>query len=138
MSDSPARDSGVAAGGSRPIPGTYPFTGERSRQGYRLNRFAMSLTSPENRAAFRADEDGYMERFALEPAERDMVRRRDWQAMIRHGGNIYIILKVAGTLGVSLLEMGAQMRGESLESFMAGRAGARAEPLRSGRLAWPR
>lgn len=125
----------IESGGSRPIPGTYPFTGERSRRGYRLNEFAMSMVRPESRAAFCADEDGYMQRMGLGVEEREMIRRRDWGALIRHGGNIYIMLKVAGALGVSLLEMGAQMRGESLEAFMATRPGAAAPVLRSGRLA---
>jgi protocatechuate 4,5-dioxygenase, alpha chain len=117
----------VVSGGNRPIPGTYPFTGERSRRGYRLNKFAMSMVSPEARAAFLSDESAYMQSMGLTGEEQDMVRRRDWAGMIRHGGNIYIILKVAGALGVTLLQMGAQMRGESLEQFMATRPGAQAK-----------
>jgi protocatechuate 4,5-dioxygenase alpha subunit len=42
------------------IPGTTVFTGERSRQGYRLNRMAMSLSDPANRQRFCADEAQYM------------------------------------------------------------------------------
>ena len=34
------------------IPGTTVFTGERSRQGYRLNRMANSLSDPRNRERF--------------------------------------------------------------------------------------
>jgi len=41
-----------------PIAGTTVFTGARSRQGYRINKFSMSLTDEANRAAFRADERG--------------------------------------------------------------------------------
>ena len=106
------------------MPGTHIFTGERSRRGYRLNKLAMSLTEPENRRRFLADEDGYMRALQLEADEIDMVRRRDWAAMIEHGGNIYLILKIAGTVGQTLLQMGAQMRGETLEQFMATRPGA--------------
>ena len=36
------------------IPGTIVFDAERSRQGYHLNMFCMSLMKPENRDAFRA------------------------------------------------------------------------------------
>ena len=118
----------------RAIPGTYPFDGERSRRGYRLNKFAMSMITPENRTAFCADEAGYMRGMDLSAQEMDMVARRDWGAMIRHGGNIYLILKVAGALGISLLEMGAQMRGETLEQFNATRPGTRAQAVRSGLL----
>jgi protocatechuate 4,5-dioxygenase alpha subunit len=100
------------------IPGTHVFTGERSQQGYRLNRLSMTLTRKENREAFLADEDGYMESLGLTPGERELVRRRDWAAIIETGGNIYLTLKIAATVGQNLLQMGAQMRGEDLASFM--------------------
>jgi protocatechuate 4,5-dioxygenase alpha subunit len=109
------------------IPGTHVFTGERSQKGYRLNRLSMTLTRKENREAFLADEDGYMESLGLTPGERDLVRRRDWAAIIENGGNIYLTLKIAATVGQNLLQMGAQMRGEDLASFMATRPGAKAQ-----------
>jgi protocatechuate 4,5-dioxygenase alpha subunit len=105
------------------IAGTSVFTGERSRRGYRLNRFAMSLAQPANRADFLADEKSYMRSHGLSDSEIDMVHRRDWAAMIEHGGNVYVLLKIAGTVGQNLLQMGAQMRGESLAAFMATRPG---------------
>ena len=111
------------------IPGTHVFTGELSQQGYRLNRLSMTLIKKENREAFLADEAGYMERLGLTEEERGMVRRRDWAEIVRSGGNIYLTLKIAATLGGNLLQMGAQMRGESLESFMATRPGPKA-PVR--------
>jgi protocatechuate 4,5-dioxygenase alpha subunit len=109
------------------IPGTHVFTGERSQQGYRLNRLSMTLTRKENREAFLADEDGYMESLGLTPGERELVRRRDWAAIIETGGNIYLTLKIAATVGQNLLQMGAQMRGEDLASFMATRPGAKSQ-----------
>ena len=42
------------------IPGTYVFDARRSRLGYRLNEFLMSLNVAENRDAFRADEGAYL------------------------------------------------------------------------------
>lgn len=101
-----------------PIPGTTVFTGSRSQQGYRINKLAMSLTEPTNRAAFKADERGYMNKYGLTEAEAGLVERRDWAALIEAGGNIYLLLKIAGTVGQNLLQMGAQMRGETLETFM--------------------
>ena len=112
-------------GAETTIPGTSVFTGERSQQGYRLNRFAMSLTDPANRQRFLADEADYMRALGLDEQESGMVRRRDWSAMIDHGGSIYLILKIAGTIGQTLLQMGAQMRGETLEQFMATRPGTK-------------
>ncbi len=111
------------------IAGTHVFTGELSQQGYRLNRLSMTLTKKENREAFLSDPEGYMERLGLTEDERDMVRRRDWAAIVERGGNIYLTLKIAATLGQTLLQMGAQMRGEDLATFMATRPGA-AAPVR--------
>jgi protocatechuate 4,5-dioxygenase alpha chain len=108
------------------IPGTYVFTGERSTRGYAVNKLASSLISAANRAAFLNDEAAYMARFSLTAAEQEMVRQRDWGELVKHGGNIYLLLKIAGTLGSSLLAMGAQMRGETLEQFLATRPGIRA------------
>jgi protocatechuate 4,5-dioxygenase, alpha chain len=105
------------------IPGTYVLTGERSQLGYRLNKMCMSLTDPANRAEFLADEAGYMRRNGLSEDEIAMVLRRDWAAMTRSGGSIYLMLKIAGTIGQTLLQVGAQMRGETLEQFMATRPG---------------
>ena len=101
-----------------PIPGTTVFTGSRSQQGYRINKLAMSLTEPANRAAFKADERGYMNKYGLTEAEAGLIERRDWAALIEAGGNIYLLLKIAGTVGQNLLQMGAQMRGETLDAFM--------------------
>jgi len=103
------------------ISGTLVFTGERSRAGYRLNRMAMSLTDAANRAAFVEDEDGYMRGMGLVGAERDMVQRRDWKAMIEAGGSIYLLIKIAGALGVGLYDVGAHTAGMTLQQFMAQR-----------------
>lgn len=112
------------------IPGTHVFTGELSQQGFRLNRFSMTLTKKENRELFLADEEGYMVRLGLTGSERDMVRKRDWAAIIENGGNIYLTLKIAATLGQNLLQMGAQMRGEDLKTFMDTRPGSKAKVRR--------
>jgi protocatechuate 4,5-dioxygenase, alpha chain len=106
-----------------PIAGTTVFTGARSRQGYRINKFAMSLTREANRDAFRADERSYMKSCELTDAEIDLVAKRDWKGLVAAGGNIYVLIKVGGAVGQNLLQMGAQMRGESLEQFMQTRPG---------------
>ena len=105
------------------IAGTTVFTGARSHQGYRINKLAMSLTDPANRDAFRTDERGYMARFALTEREMDLVARRDWTGLVDAGGSIYVLLKIAATVGQNLLQIGAQMRGEPLDAFMASRPG---------------
>jgi protocatechuate 4,5-dioxygenase, alpha chain len=107
------------------IPGTTVFTGERSRQGYGLNRLAMSLTDPARREVFRAGEAGYMRAMGLSETDIGLVQRRDWAGMIHAGGSIYLIIKIAGTLGQNLLEVGAQMRGQTLDQLKAGLPGLR-------------
>ena len=106
------------------VAGTKVLTGERSRAGYRLNHMAMSLTDAANRAAFVADETGYLRGMGLDDAEIDLVRRRDWKAMIEAGGSIYLLIKIAGAVGVPLYEVGAHTAGMTLEQFMAKRKGS--------------
>jgi protocatechuate 4,5-dioxygenase alpha chain len=101
------------------VSGAIVFTGERSRQGYRLNRMAMSLTSSENRARFRSDEDGFLREWGLHVDEVELVRRRDWKGMLEHGASIYLVIKIAGALGHSLPQVGAHTAGITLEEFHA-------------------
>lgn len=108
-----------------PIAATSVFTLRQSIRGYRVNKLAMSLTDPENREAFKRDERGYMKRYDLNDTEMDMIGRRDWKGLVENGGNIYLLIKIGGAVGQNLLQMGAQMRGESLDQFMKTRPGAR-------------
>ncbi len=106
---------------AHPIPDTYVFDGELSRRGYRLNKFCMSLTTDAARAAFKADEAGYMSRFGLTTDEQALVRTRDFLGLIKGGANIYMLLKLGGATGIGLYEIGAQQRGETLDQFLATR-----------------
>jgi protocatechuate 4,5-dioxygenase alpha chain len=103
------------------VPDITVFTGERSRQGYRINKLSSSLTNPANRQSFLADEDAYCRRFGLTEEERQLIADRDWNGIVAAGGNIYVFIKIAATIGTNLLEMGADMRGESVEEFLATR-----------------
>jgi protocatechuate 4,5-dioxygenase alpha chain len=106
-----------------PIEGTIVFTGARSQQGYRINKLAMSLTDSANRATFTSDERSYMKKYGLNPDEMELIARRDWAGLIAAGGNVYLLLKIAGAVGQNLLQMGAQMRGETLDGFLQTRPG---------------
>lgn len=103
------------------ISGAIVFNGERSRTGYRMNRMAMSLTSAENRARFKADEAGYLRAAGLDATEIDLVERRDWKGMLEHGASIYLVIKIAGTVGVTLPQVGAHTAGITLDEFHARR-----------------
>ena len=101
------------------ISGAIVFTGERSRQGYRLNKMAMSLTSPDNRARFKADEAAYLASYGLDAEETDLVHRRDWKGMMEHGASIYLLLKIGAAVGVPLPEIGAHTAGLTLAEYHA-------------------
>ena len=51
------------------IPGTFVFDAERSRQGFGINMFCMSLMKDENRKAFKANEPEYLKKFNLTPEQ---------------------------------------------------------------------
>jgi protocatechuate 4,5-dioxygenase alpha chain len=99
------------------IPGTFVFDAERSRQGYGINMFCMSLMKEENRKAFRADEAAYLERFQLTPEQRDAILKRDYNRMLELGGNIYFTAKLGAADGHSFQHLAAVMTGSSQEDY---------------------
>jgi len=80
-----------------------------------------ALCSPAEREAFKRDEEAFMERFSLDEREKRLIRSRDFKGLIEAGTNIYALLKIGSATGNSLYRMGAQMRGESYEQFLATR-----------------
>jgi protocatechuate 4,5-dioxygenase alpha chain len=99
------------------IPGTTVFDAERSRVGYHLNMFCMSLMKAENRAAFKADERAYLDGFPMTEAQKQAVLDRDWNAMIALGGNIYFTSKIGATDGRSFQFLAAEMSGVSQADY---------------------
>ncbi len=99
------------------IPGTTVFDAERSRQGYHLNMFCMSLMKPENRAAFKADEAAYLQGLPMTEAQRQAVLKRDWNGMIALGGNIYFLAKLFSSDGKSFQYVAAIMTGASQQAY---------------------
>ena len=106
---------------SSPIPDTSVFDLRLSRRGQRLNRMCAALCSPQERDAFKRDEEAFMARFGLTDVEKQLIRQRDFQGLIDAGTNIYALLKIGSATGNGLYKMGAQMRGESYEEFLATR-----------------
>lgn len=103
---------------SKPIAGTYLVTGLRAQRGYRLSKFCRAFMVAANRDAFKADAEQYMADFGLSDEERDLVRRRDWNGMLRYGVCTFLLLKLAAALGVGQNRMGAAMRGQTYEDFL--------------------
>jgi protocatechuate 4,5-dioxygenase alpha chain len=99
------------------IPGTTLFNAQRSRQGYHLNMFCMSLMKDENRKAFKADERAYLAKFPMSEEQKDAVLKRDWNRMIRLGGNIYYTSKLGATDGLSFQNLAALMTGVTQEQY---------------------
>ena len=111
----------VASQISGSIADTSIFDLRLSRRGRRLNRLCEALCSPQERDAFKRDEEGFMSRFGLTEAEKTLIRKRDFQGLIDAGMNIYSMLKVGSATGNGLYQMGAQMRGESYAQFLSTR-----------------
>src|SRR5579885_2793819 len=99
------------------IPGTFVFDAERSRQGYGINMFCMSLMKDANRKAFKANEAEYLKKFNLTPDQTDAILRRDYNRMLELGGNIYFTAKLGATDGHSFRHLAATMTGSTQEDY---------------------
>src|SRR6266704_2341245 len=101
------------------IPGTFVFDAERSREGYGINMFCMSLMKDANRKAFKANEAEYLKRFKLSPEQADAILKRDYNRMLELGGNIYFTAKLGATDGHSFQHLAALMTGSSQPDYAA-------------------
>jgi protocatechuate 4,5-dioxygenase, alpha chain len=119
------------------IPGTYVFDAERSRQGYGINMFCMSLMQEANRQAFKADEAEYLKKFNLMPAQTDAILKRDYNRMLELGGNIYFTAKLGATDGHSFQHLAAVMTSNTQEDYakmmLAGGRSVEGNRSRSGK-----
>jgi len=99
------------------IPGTFVFDAERSREGFGINMFCMSLMKDENRKAFKANEAEYLKKFKLTPEQTDAVLKRDYNRMLELGGNIYFTAKLGATDGHSFQHLAAVMTGNTQDDY---------------------
>lgn len=115
------------------IPGTLVFTARRSRQGYHLHKFCMSLMQDDNREQFRADERAYLDRYAMTEDQKQAVLARDLARLIELGGNMYFLVKIASTDGWSAQKAVSSMSGMSAEEYatMMREGGRSPEGMRS-------
>lgn len=115
-------ENGPSGNDARPyadIPGTTVFDMQRSREGYWLNQFCMSLMQADNRARFRQDERAYLDEWAMSEAQKQAVLDRDLNRCIELGGNIYFLAKIGATDGDSFQKMAGSMSGMSEEDYRA-------------------
>lgn len=99
------------------IPGTFVFDQERSRRGYGINMFCMSLMKAENRKAFKENEAEYLKKFPLTPEQTEAILKRDYNRMLELGGNIYFTAKLGATDGHSFQHLAAVMTGSTQEDY---------------------
>jgi protocatechuate 4,5-dioxygenase, alpha chain len=119
------------------IPGTFVFDAERSRHGFGINMFCMSLMKDENRKAFKANEAEYLKKFKLTPEQTKAILKRDYNRMLELGGNIYFTAKLGATDGHSFQHLAAVMTGSSQDDYakmmLAGGRSVEGNRSRSGK-----
>ena len=103
--------------GIEQLDGTYPFTLDRSVRAFRLNHFLHRLIEPDFRGRFLQDPEPLFGEAGLSDQEREMVRCRDWRALIRYGAIFFLLEKLGAAVGTTNLHIYAAMRGQSLEDF---------------------
>ena len=123
------------------IPGTFVFDQQRSRQGFGINMFCMSLMQDTNRKAFKANEAEYLKKFNLTPEQTEAILKRDYNRMLELGGNIYFTAKLGATDGHSFRHLAAEMTGSTQEDYanmmLAGGRSVEGNSSKSGRFEKP-
>jgi gallate dioxygenase len=99
------------------LEGTYPFSIEVAVRAYRINDYLHRMVEPAHREAFLADPEASFEAARLSEQERDLIRRRDWRALLHYGVIFFMLEKLGAVTGVSNLHIYAAMRGQTLEEF---------------------
>lgn len=77
----------------------------------------MSLMKEENRDEFRKDERAYLEKFKMTEDQKQAVLDRDLTKLIELGGNMYFLVKLASTDGLSAQKAVSATSGMSAESY---------------------
>jgi protocatechuate 4,5-dioxygenase alpha chain len=72
---------------------------------------------PENRAAFKAAQRAYLDKWPMTEEQKQAVLKRDWNGMLQLGGNIYFTSKLAATDGLSFQQIAAIMTGSTQEEY---------------------
>ncbi len=120
------------------IPGTFVFDQDRSRQGFGINMFCMSLMKDANRKAFKANEPAYLKKFDLTPEQTEAILARDYNRMLELGGNIYFTAKLGATDGHSFQHLAAVMTGSTQDDYakmmLAGGRSVEGNRSRSGKI----
>ncbi len=101
------------------IPGTFVFDADRGREGYQLNQFCISLRLQKNRDEFNLSEEAYLDKYSMNRDQRQAVLDRNWNELLRLGGNIYYTSKLAANDGINFQELAGLMTGMGSEAYRA-------------------
>lgn len=101
------------------IFGTTLFDGQQAQKGYELNAMCYSFNEQANREKFKANEEAYMNEYALNDEQSKAIRERDVLGLIATGGNVYYLAKFAGILDLDVQDLGALQTGVTKEEFKA-------------------
>lgn len=100
------------------ISGTPIFDGEASARGYALNKMCYSFNMKKNRDEFLGDEVTYCQKYGLDDYQISAIINRDILALIKVGGGVYFLGKLAGgVLGLDMQDIGAIQTGMTKEEF---------------------
>ena len=99
------------------IPGTFVFDADRSREGYHLNQFCISLRLQVNREAFNDNEEAYLDSYPMTSEQREAVISRNWNLLLELGGNIYYTSKLAANDGINFQNLAGRMTGMGVEAY---------------------
>ena len=99
------------------IPGTFVFDADRSREGYHLNQFCISLRLQVNRDSFNKDEQAYLDSYPMTSEQRNAVLSRNWNLLLELGGNIYYTSKLAANAGINFQNLAGRMTGMGVEAY---------------------
>ena len=119
MTNKPTADIHAYLAELEDIPGTRVYTAARARKGYHINQFAMSLMKDENRARFKADQRAYLDEWDLSDEAKDALLRRDYNALLDLGGNVYFLAKLFSTDGFSFAQAVSTMTDMNFEDYTA-------------------
>lgn len=101
------------------IPGTTIFDGEMARQGYWANQCCNSLTTPANRERFLSDERVYLDEWPMTEDQKQAIVDRNYNALLKLGGNVYFFSKLFFTDEKSFEECAAAMAGMPQKDYRA-------------------
>jgi protocatechuate 4,5-dioxygenase alpha chain len=100
------------------IPGTTVFDGDMARIGFHLNQFCMSLMQESNRTAFKQNERAYLDKWPMTEAQKSAVIARDFSQLIALGGNIYYLVKISSSDGLSVAAAVSTMTNLSVDEYI--------------------